>query len=180
MFGSKKKDAAAKAAAAAASTSSALWSYCDAAMPPLVTPLRAILWCLALTFLPHLLRVPMVLRLKGRYNNLMARTHQVNKKDTKEHPESVKMIQRTTAAHANSWEAFAYFSASCITAHILKLDVQVASSLCTLFLVLRFAYVLLYIVGTNEWIGAARSLVWVGGLVAAVRLSVLALAQAGL
>lgn len=42
------------------------------------------------------------------------------------------------------------------------------------------AYVLLYIVGTSEWIGVVRSLVWVGALVASVRLSVLALAQAGL
>ena len=181
MFGDKKKAAAAKAAAAAASSTSALWGYCDAAMPPLVTsPLRAILWCLALTFLPHFLRVRMVLKLKGRYNNLMPRTHQVNKNDNKEQPDLVKMIQRATAAHANSWEAFAYFSFSCLTAHVLKLDAQVASSLCTLFLVLRFAYVLLYIVGTSEWIGVVRSLVWVGALVASVRLSVLALARAGL
>jgi len=104
----------------------------------------------------------------------------VSEKDTKEQPELVKMIQRATAAHANSWEAFAYFSFSCLTAHVLKLDAQVASSLCTLFLVLRFAYVLLYIVGTSEWVGVLRSLVWVGALVAAVRMSVLALAQAGL
>jgi uncharacterized MAPEG superfamily protein len=33
-----------------------------------------------------------------------------------------KMAKRATAAHQNSWEAFAYFTASCLTAHICQVS----------------------------------------------------------
>ncbi|EWM25519.1 Membrane associated eicosanoid/glutathione metabolism-like domain protein [Nannochloropsis gaditana] len=178
MFGFKNK--AAKEAAVVVSSPS-VWGHCDNLAPPLVaTPLRAILWCLALTFLPHILRIPMVLKLKGWYNHLMPRTHQFNERDTQQNPELVRMIQRTTAAHANSWEAFTYFSVACIVAHVLKLKEEIASRLCTLFLGLRFCYILLYIGGTQAWVGTLRSLVWFAAFVAAWRLILLSLSQAGL
>ncbi len=77
----------------AAASSASFLGQCDVLAPALVTPLRAILWALALTFLPHVLRVPLVLRLKGRYNNMMPRSHQVSDKDVKQNPGLVKAIQ---------------------------------------------------------------------------------------
>ena len=92
----------------------------------------------------------------------------------------IHSLKRCTAAHANSWEAFSYFSVSCLLAHFLHLDAKVASSLCTAFLLLRVAYVGLYVAGTEEWVGVARSCVWLAALTVSVRMALLALAGAGL
>ena len=46
---------------------------CDALAPPLVTPLRAILWMLGVVYLPHVLRIPLVFTAQGFYNNVNPR-----------------------------------------------------------------------------------------------------------
>jgi hypothetical protein len=58
---------------ASSSTLMAVWQQCNELVPPLVTPLRAILYMLGLVFVPHLLRVPMYVSTKGCYDNLHSR-----------------------------------------------------------------------------------------------------------
>lgn len=60
------------------------------------------------------------------------------------------------------------------------MDLHVASSLCTLFIALRVAFVFLYIFGVNQAIGVARSLVAVAAIAVSIRLTLLALAKQGL
>jgi uncharacterized MAPEG superfamily protein len=89
-------------------------------------------------------------------------------------------VFRATSAHANSFEALLCFTAACFTAHLAGLEQGVAAPLCSLFLACRLAYVFLYIAGAHWTIGVARSLVWVAGFAATLRLQLLALAKLGL
>lgn len=155
-----------------------LWKQCEARMAhPLVNPLRAIQLMVIITYLPHVLRIPLVYKAQGFYSNLHPRKQSDGRLDGKPFG---KAVVRATAAHANSFEALILFSAACITAYIARLDERVASSLCTTFLVCRLLYVFLYIGGTHQYTGVARSLVWVVGFATSLRLQGLALAKLGL
>jgi uncharacterized MAPEG superfamily protein len=114
---------------------------------------------------------------QGYYDNLYARKQSDGRLDKQPYG---RAVFRATSAHANSFEALIYFSAACFTAHLAGLDEAVSSSLCTLFLACRFLYVLLYIAGAHWAVGVARSLVWVAGFAASLRLQGLALAKLGL
>lgn len=115
--------------------------------------------------------------LQGYYNNLHARQQTDGRLDKKPFG---RAVFRATSAHANSFEALICFAAAAFTAHLAGLDAGVASSLCAFFLACRFLYVLLYIAGAHWAVGVARSLMWVGGFAATLRLFGLALAKLGL
>lgn len=192
------------------------WKQCEALAHPQFNPLRAVLFMIYITYLPHVLRIPMVFKAQvcvmcipvcsslysaqrssrtplgvifpiplllfqtsnqGYYNNLHARTQTDGRLDDRPFG---KAVYRATSAHQNSFEALILFSAACFAAHLAKVDAGTASGLCGFFLACRFLYVLLYIGGTHAAIGVARSLVWVGGFAASLRLFGLALAKMGL
>lgn len=154
-----------------------VWKQCDALAHPQLNPLRAVLYMVYITYLPHVLRIPMVFKAQGYYNNTHARKQTDGRLDDKPFG---RAVFRATSAHLNSFEALILFSAACFTAHLAELDAATASGLCGFFLACRFLYVLLYIGGTTGAIGLARSLVWVGGFAATLRLFGLSLAKLGL
>lgn len=114
---------------------------------------------------------------QGYYNNLHARKQTDGRLDDRPFG---KAVFRATSAHQNSFEALILFSSACFAAHLAKVHAGTASGLCGFFLACRLLYVLLYIGGMHAAIGVARSLVWVGGFAASLRLFGLALAKMGL
>lgn len=77
--------------------------------------------------------------------------------------------KRALAAHQNGFEGFAPFAAAVLVAHLGGGDLKVASFLAATYVVVRIAYVFLYIAG----IGTLRSLVWGVGLLATAGLFLL-------
>ena len=63
---------------------------------------------------------------------------------------------RAHAAHLNSFEAFPFFAAGVIIAHLRGLDQETINLLAIAFIVLRLAYGLIYIAGWPR----TRSAVW--------------------
>lgn len=51
-----------------------IWKQCEAGMlaHPSINPLRAVLYAIYLTYLPHVLRIPLVFLAQGYYDNLHA------------------------------------------------------------------------------------------------------------
>lgn len=77
--------------------------------------------------------------------------------------------RRAQAAHLNAFEGFAPFAAAVIVAHLAGADAAWSAWLAIAYCVLRFAYTLMY-VGN---LGSARSLVWIGAMIATAGLYVL-------
>jgi uncharacterized MAPEG superfamily protein len=67
---------------------------------------------------------------------------------------------RANAAQANSWEAFAIFTAGVLTAHLVAAPQGRVDMLALVFIAARVAYILCYV--TDK--AALRSLVWLIGL----------------
>jgi uncharacterized MAPEG superfamily protein len=77
---------------------------------------------------------------------------------------------RAHAAQANSWEAFPFFAAGVIIAHLQHVDLWWINLAAIVFIVARLVYIGLYI--SNR--ASLRSLVWLVGLLAALSLYLLA------
>ena len=71
---------------------------------------------------------------------------------------------RANAAQQNSFEAFAYFAAAVIIAHITRGQQAQVDTLAMVFIAARIAYIIVYMGG---W-GTIRSLVWAVGIVSTV------------
>jgi uncharacterized MAPEG superfamily protein len=71
---------------------------------------------------------------------------------------------RANAAQQNGWEAFAFFTAAVLVAHVTRGQQAQVDTLAMVFIAARVVYLPVYLAG---W-GAIRSLVWAVGLVATV------------
>jgi uncharacterized MAPEG superfamily protein len=71
---------------------------------------------------------------------------------------------RANAAQQNSFEAFGYFAAAVIVAHITRGQQAQVDTLAMVFIAARVAYIIVYLGG---W-GTIRSLVWAVGIVSTV------------
>lgn len=76
-----------------------------------------------------------------------------------------KMISRAYGAHANTWEAFAGFSAAVLMAVAGNKEVPDLLALCNAFLWVRVAYVPVYVLAFNFPLSVLRSSVYFVGLV---------------
>lgn len=76
---------------------------------------------------------------------------------------------RANAAQANSWEAFAIFTAGVLTAHMVAAPQARIDALALVFIAARVAYILCYV--TDK--AALRSLVWLVGLGASLAMFVI-------
>lgn len=70
---------------------------------------------------------------------------------------------RANAAQQNSFEAFAFFAAAVIVAHLVKGPQPLVDTLAMVFIAARVAYVGAYLAGK----GTLRSLIWTVGMAAA-------------
>lgn len=75
---------------------------------------------------------------------------------------------RANAAQQNSFEAFPFFAAAVIVAHLTQAPQDRIDALAVIFIVARVAYVVCYL-GDWHWL---RSIVWTMGLVATLTLFV--------
>jgi uncharacterized MAPEG superfamily protein len=76
---------------------------------------------------------------------------------------------RANAAQANSWEAFAIFTAGVLTAHLVAAPQARIDALALVFIAARVAYILCYV--TDK--AGLRSLVWLVGLAASLAMFVI-------
>jgi uncharacterized MAPEG superfamily protein len=77
---------------------------------------------------------------------------------------------RAHAAQLNSFEAFPFFAAAVIIAHVLKGPMPLVNTLASLFIVARVLYLLCYLADRST----LRSVVWLVGFGAAVAIFVVA------
>ena len=75
---------------------------------------------------------------------------------------------RANAAQANSFEAFPFFAAAVIVAHLTQAPQDRVDALAVIFIVARAAYVVCYLADWH-W---ARSIVWTIGFVATITIFV--------
>ena len=75
---------------------------------------------------------------------------------------------RANAAQANSFEAFPFFAAAVIVAHLTQAPQERIDALAVLFVLARVAYIVCYVADWH-W---ARSVVWTMGIVATITLFV--------
>ena len=113
-------------------------------VPAFVTPIQAIPLALACAYIPHFYKgLLMVTQLK-KYDIAQPRDNIAHADSAhgkgKVTAGTLGQIKRAAAAHDNGFEAFSYFAAAALAAHVTKVDAVEASKLSTLFLVLRFLY----------------------------------------
>jgi uncharacterized MAPEG superfamily protein len=77
---------------------------------------------------------------------------------------------RANAAQANSWEAFPFFAAGVIIAHLQHVDLFWINLAAVVFIAARLVYIALYI--SNQ--ASLRSLIWSVGWLATISLYLLA------
>lgn len=122
-------------------------------------------WCLLIVMF-----FPIVLAGTGGY----FRNKQLGELDNDNPRDQVKQLTgagaRTYAAQQNAWEALALFTAAVLTAHVLNADPAMSANLACAFVAFRVLHPVCYIAG---WANA-RSLMFVGSLVSAIWLFVLA------
>lgn len=78
--------------------------------------------------------------------------------------------KRAHAAHLNTFEAFPFFAAGVIIAHLSAVPVNTINAIAIAFVALRMAYIWCYVIDR----ATLRSLVWIAGLGLTVTLFVLA------
>ena len=78
---------------------------------------------------------------------------------------------RANAAQQNSFEAFPMFAAGVILASLQGADQEAIAWCCWSFIAMRLVYIYCYVMDWSTW----RSIAWLLGLIAVIRLYVLAL-----
>ncbi len=78
--------------------------------------------------------------------------------------------KRANAAQMNSFEAFPFFAAAVITAHVLNGPQSLVDTLALVFVAARIAYLVFYLADKS----ALRSLVWFVGLAMTVTIFIVA------
>jgi uncharacterized MAPEG superfamily protein len=104
-------------------------------------------WCVLVAGLMPLLFTGIAKGVGGRYNNRDPRAWQAR---------LAGLPARAHAAHLNSFEAFPFFAAAVIIAHLAQAPQARIDQLALAFIALRIAYGVCYL-GNWHWI---RSLVW--------------------
>lgn len=104
-------------------------------------------WCVLAAGVMPFLFTAIAKGLGERYNNRTPRDWQAKLEGRP---------ARAHAAHLNSFEAFPFFAAAVIIAHLRGLSQETIDLLAVAFIVLRLAYGLIYIAGWPR----TRSMVW--------------------
>jgi len=128
-----------------------------AAVDPWFLSLASIPYTAALVFLPHGLKLAVVVSLQGpRYNNKTPRYTDYEK----DLPKVSHLVKRLTSCHQNSFEFFTLFAPAVLLAKVAKADGKMVRAICVKISVLRTLYMLLYIIGAWDVIAAMRTVVW--------------------
>jgi uncharacterized MAPEG superfamily protein len=118
---------------------------------------------LLVTYGAKFLQVILSIVLLSKYDNVQA-SHRASNgegKDGKKPGFGAKMVQRAWNSHQNSWEAFATFSAAVLLALNTVGDSVNLNILANAFVIVRIAYVFVYIAAFNDLLAIVRSLTWV-------------------
>jgi uncharacterized MAPEG superfamily protein len=113
------------------------------------------LWCVLIAgLLPYL--TALIAKVSGRgYDNIEPRAWLARQQG---------FSARANAAQQNGFEAFAFFAAAVLVAHVVRGPQAMVDVLAMVFIGARLVYVPLYLAG---W-ATARSLVWSVGMIATV------------
>jgi uncharacterized MAPEG superfamily protein len=145
----------------------------------MLTPIQSLAPALALTFLPHFFKGFLLVKNRVGYDIATPRDNlshaEKREADGKIGKGVLGQIKRAAAAHENGWEAFSYFAAAALAAHVTKVDPAQSSQLSTLFLISRFLYNILYVFNIGG--GWLRAGMFGGGIYAAGKMMILAGAQ---
>ena len=135
--------------------------------PFAIEPYTCLLLGMALAYFPF--GVLLILKIqKGKTGNTDPR------KDSAVLGATSPMAARCSAAHNNMLEGYGFFAAAVLGALQAGVSAAVVSQFATFWVFIRFAFVVIYIIQTNEIMGAMRSLTFVGALVAQSKLFFLA------
>lgn len=109
-------------------------------------------------YIAKVFQVLLAVLLVGKYDNVQAshRAASAVGKDGKKPGFGAKMVQRAWNAHMNSWEAFAGFTAAVLLALNVAGDSPELRVLANAFVIVRFAYTLIYIVAFNDLLALVR------------------------
>eukprot|EP00419_Tripos_fusus_P045646 CAMPEP_0172831390 /NCGR_PEP_ID=MMETSP1075-20121228/22940_1 /TAXON_ID=2916 /ORGANISM="Ceratium fusus, Strain PA161109" /LENGTH=157 /DNA_ID=CAMNT_0013673853 /DNA_START=57 /DNA_END=526 /DNA_ORIENTATION=- len=128
----------------------------DMYLPALAT--LPVAWILA--YVPHFTKVGVMLHLQGpsRYNNLTPRTT-----DPSKFGDAAALIKRCIGCHENSLESFPVFAIAVLACKMQKVKPPLAvARLCLRYLAMRVAYTAAYLSGSNNAVGALRTMAWAG------------------
>lgn len=135
-----------------------------AMMDPWFVPMATIPMAYVLAYLPHFIKVGIVIPLEAdSYNNLTPRYTNWNDKPHKKW--IVDLIKRLASSHENGLEAMIGFAPAVILCKINKVqDVAAVKALCLRFIFVRFLFNLAYALGQWKAISLLRTVVWGVGL----------------
>ncbi|KAL9636792.1 MAG: hypothetical protein Q9164_002603 [Protoblastenia rupestris] len=110
-------------------------------------------------------RVRLTIANNGNYDNANPRGEKFAASIKKTVPKNIlALFERTEAAHQNALESLPLFASAVICANIAKVDTETLNTVCAAFLLLRAAYIPLYIGITSRRYALARTGVWAGSI----------------
>lgn len=135
-------------------------------VPILFTTPGTIIAMFANVYIAKIFQVLLAVLLVGKYDNVQAshRTASAEGKDGKKLGFGAKMVQRAWNAHMNSWEAFAGFTAAVLLALTVAGDSTQLRVLANAFVIVRFAYTLIYVGAFNDLLAIVRGGAFAVGL----------------
>ena len=136
-------------------------------VPFALNPYMCLLLGMALAYFPFGVLLILKMR-KGRMGNTNPRKESATLAATS------PMAARCSAAHNNMLEGYGFFAAAVLGALQAGVSAAVVSQFATFWVFIRFAFVVIYIIQTNEIMGAMRSLTFGGALLAQSKLFFLA------
>mmetsp|Transcript_28009 Transcript_28009/g.55992 ORF Transcript_28009/g.55992 Transcript_28009/m.55992 type:complete len:168 (+) Transcript_28009:24-527(+) len=144
-------------------------------IPLLFTTQGTIIGMLMNVYIAKVFQVVLSVILVGKYDNVQA-SHRVSsgEKDGKKLSFGAKMAQRAWNAHLNSWESFSAFSAAVILALVTVGDSHQLRVLANAFVVVRFAYIIIYVAAFNDVLALLRGGAFAVGISLLLQIFVLA------
>ena len=128
-------------------------------VPLLFTTQGTIIAMLMNIYIAKIFQVILSVLLTGKYDNVQS-SHRngagTTDKDGKKPSFGAKMAARAWNAHMNSWEAFTAFSVAVILALVTVGDSNQLQVLANAFVLVRFAYTLIYIIAFNDILAMIR------------------------
>ena len=143
------------------------------------------LLCLAIAALqplvPHAARVMIIVR-QGKMGYRIAdprSTHADAAASGALDADAKRALSRAAGCHANCYEAFPVFAAAVLAALLAGVPQQLSNRAAALFVLIRFVYIAVYLVGSSAAMGLVRSAIWMHGLALCLALLSAAAAQLG-
>lgn len=149
-------------------------------VPPIIDLGTGLLLLFIILFVPHVVKGLALTAATSKYRNSNPRgftgdTCAQLKEDIRKTDDKTKKaalvaqlgtIERSSAAHLNGIEFFAFFGVAAAVARIAGVSAPLVASATTVAVAARALYTFVYIIGSNEFLGSIRSICWAVGIAA--------------